>query len=79
MANNAFGVVKLGLERWPGHAAYILGVGGCESEAARLKSLKAGDITLFEFLADHDISKISACIARVFALTSDELAVDTKA
>lgn len=79
MANNAFGVVKLGLERWPDHAAYILGVEQRESEAAWLKSLKAGDITLFEFLSDHDISKISACVARVFALTSEELALDTKA
>ena len=78
MANSAFGIVKFGLERWPDRAAYILGNDGSESFRTRLNSLKDGSITVLEFMDDFDITAISASVARVFALTSEDLAVDIK-
>lgn len=69
-------VIGSGLARFPEKREHILGVPrsqGFRMVARRLKQLDAREITLGEFLEDYDITEKSACLARVFELTAEEL------
>jgi hypothetical protein len=71
-------VIGGGLARFPEKRRHILGVVRSNRRPAvdvarRLELLDERAITLGELLEDYDVTEQSACLARVFELTAQEL------